>query len=218
MEKVEVPSADKLRATRISNWANLIVSTKTDDQADAILADVQHHFADLSKEDLLKRLITTQLDHLMVQDNADLNYSKDVAREKVNRDRDGFIRYFINLGQMDGVTKGDLLHFLSDVSGVPRKAFGQTTVQKNCAFFDVAEGETNGFAEQFKGVEVEGRRIRVNRDDEPTSGRGGRGGYGGHGKFKKGKKLHHKGGRSSYGGGGGGGRGKKSFPRKKRKY
>ena len=49
-EKIEIPSAESLRSSRINNWANLIIGTKVDDQADAILAGVQDRFEELSKD------------------------------------------------------------------------------------------------------------------------------------------------------------------------
>jgi len=38
-------------------------------------------------------------------------------------------------------------------------------MQKNCSFFDL-ERPIDGFEQKFKDIEVEGRSIRVNKDDE----------------------------------------------------
>ncbi len=170
-ERIEIPEIGELRASRINNWANLIISTEVDTQAGEILNDLHDQFAHLSKEDILKRLITTQLDHLMIQRGEDSNLN---AKEEngssggspVKRGKTGFHRYFINVGSIDGMTKPDVLHFLSDVSCVDRKFFGEISLQKNCTFFDLDQNQDNGFAQKFNGIEVEGREIRVNRDDE----------------------------------------------------
>jgi len=185
-EHIEVPSVEELKSTRISNWANLIIKTKVDVRAEAILNDLDGQFAHLSKEDLLKRLITTQLDHLMVSNKESSNLNETHGESSNNNRRDkregSGHRYFVNLGAIDGMTKGDLIHFLSDISGVDRKYFGQFSLQKNCAYFDVDKSHDNGLSEKFKGIEVEGRSVRVNKDDDgrPRSGgasfhgRGGR--------------------------------------------
>lgn len=170
-ERIEVPEIKELRASRINNWANLIINTKVDEQSEAILNELHGQFAHLSKEDILKRLITTQLDHLMIQKGEDSNLN---AKEgggssggsPVKREKTGFHRYFINVGSIDGMTKPDVLHFLSDISHVDRKFFGEISLQKNCTFFDLNENQDNGFGQKFSGIEVEGREIRVNRDDE----------------------------------------------------
>jgi len=165
-ERIEVPGIEELRSSRINNWANLIVNTKVDNQAEEILHDLHGQFAHLSKEDLLKRLITTQLDHLMIQKGEESNLNDTGAGSPKKREKSGFHRYFINVGSIDGLTKADLIHFLSDISRVDRKFFGEMTLQKNCAFFDVDKTQDRGFGQKFNGIEIEGRIIRVNRDDD----------------------------------------------------
>ena len=265
-ERIEVPSLEQLRSSRMGHWAKLILNTKIDDQADEILQQLmQGPFADMSREDLLRRLITTQLDHLTVQNSEEgnLNESDDGGggggrrdRGSDRRERSGkgdrrdrndrndrsdrgrgdkserfdraisgrperrervsakspvsprrerpasqdfnsgegraeFNRYFVNIGSIDGVTKGDLLHYLSDVSGVSRQHFGQLALQKNCAYFDVIKKEDAGLSQKFKGVEIEGRSIRVNRDDEGNKRSRGEG-DGEKAKGKKDRKDHKK--------------------------
>ena len=67
---------------------------------------------------------------------------------------------------IDGLTRADLIHFLSDVSGIDRKLFGELTIQKNCAFFDVDKNHDTGLSQRFKGIEIEGRSISVNKEDD----------------------------------------------------
>jgi len=165
-ERIEVPSSEKLKSSRINNWANLIINTRVDDQAEDILNDLHGQFAHLSKEDLLKRLITTQLDHLMIINGEEANLNEEHAGSPKKSDKPGFHRYFVNLGTIDGVTNADLIHFLSDVSGIDRKFFGDLTMKKNCTFFDVDRAHDQGLSQKFKGIEIEGRSIRVNRDDD----------------------------------------------------
>jgi ATP-dependent RNA helicase DeaD len=171
-ERIEVPNVEELKSSRINNWANLIINTEVDSQADDILADLDKQFAPLSKEDILKRLITSQLDHLMIQggEASDLNETYGGSHEK--RERSGFHKYFVNIGMIDGVTRADLLHFLSDVSEVDRKSFGEISMQKNCAFFEVDSKFDKGLGEKFMGIEVEGRSIRVNREEDSDGGSG----------------------------------------------
>ena len=165
-ERIEVPVIEELKSSRINNWANLIINTKVDDQAEKILHDLNGQFAHLSKEDLLKRLITNQLDHLMIQSGEEIDLNESYGGSHEKHSKSGFHRYFINIGMIDGLTRADLIHFLSDVSGIDRKLFGELTIQKNCAFFDVDKNHDKGLSQRFKGIEIEGRSIRVNRDDD----------------------------------------------------
>lgn len=166
-EKIVVPTLDELKVSRINNWASLILNTKVDKQSESILKSLHGQFSGLSKEDLLKRLITTQLDHLMVPEDEEHDLNETDGRKKpATADSNGANRYYINVGTIDGVTNADLIHFLADVSGIRRKHFKDLRIQKNCSFFDLEAKYDKGFEESFAFVEVDGRPIRVNRDDE----------------------------------------------------
>lgn len=178
-EKVTIPTIDELKVNRLNNWASLILNTKVDEKAEEILHGLHGQFADLTKEDLLKRLITTQLDQLMVQGGGtdDLNEGQGQSqnnrndrdkprRERQSRTKEGANRYFINVGTMDGITEADLLHFLSDVTGIGRRLFSDLSIQKNCSFFNLDSKHDDGLSKHFEYIEVEGRSIRVNRDEE----------------------------------------------------
>jgi ATP-dependent RNA helicase DeaD len=183
-EKVQIPTHEEVLASRMQHWADLIKNTKIHDKAESLLQAMQGQFADLSKEDLLKRLISTQLDHLMLDDDSlqDLNQTdrkrsdRKTSEPSNNRSfssKENTSRYFVNLGKIDGITSADLVHFLSDVSGVDRKHFSGVSLQKNCAYFDIDDDQHRGLSQKFKGIQVEGRDIRVNPDDQSHKSRAG---------------------------------------------
>jgi ATP-dependent RNA helicase DeaD len=166
--KVEVPGRDTLINSRISHWAELVSTMKTDEKADELLEEVKKKFNGMSKDEILKKLITTQLDHIAIEDGEDddLNEASGGSAGSARQDANSH-RFFINLGSVDGLTSADMVHLLSDISGVKRKHFGQIDLKKNCSFFDVNKEHAPGFGDKFKGLEIDGRAIRVNRDDEP---------------------------------------------------
>lgn len=181
-EKIEVPSVEELKSSRINSWAHLIINTKVDSQSDEIVASLKDQFDHLSKEDILKRLITTQLDHLMVNGKEDANLNETSGGSPERRERGRFNRYFINIGSIDGMTKADIIHLISDVSGIDRKFFGDLDMQKNCSYFDVDKDNDSSLGKSFKDEQIEGRSIRVNRDDSGNNR--SRSGYGGGNKGK----------------------------------
>jgi ATP-dependent RNA helicase DeaD len=170
-EKIEVPALEELKSTRINNWASLIINTTVDVQAESILNKLNGQFEHLDKDDILKRLITTQLDHLMIQGGgqSDLNEASGSGSGSGRSDKKSggaFNRYFVNIGTIDGMTKEDLIHFLSDNSKIERKHFGPLSIQKNCAYFDVDAKHDQKLGETFVGIEIKGRDIRVNLDEQ----------------------------------------------------
>ena len=166
-EKIEVPALEELKSARINNWASLIINTTVDSQAETILSKLNGQFEHLDKEDILKRLITTQLDHLMVQwgEKSDLNESSGSGKFD-KKSVSSFNRYYINIGTIDGMTKEDLIHFLSDNSKIDRKYFRSLNIKKNCAYFDVDSQHDYKLEDTFVGIEIKGRDIRVNLDEQ----------------------------------------------------
>ena len=102
----------------------------------------------------------------MIQGVSDSDLNETSGGNSEKRNVGAFNRYFVNIGTIDGMTKEDLVHFLSDISKVKRKFFGDITIQKNCAYFDVDVNQDLKLEESFVGVEIEGRDIRVNRDEQ----------------------------------------------------
>ncbi|MCH7535497.1 MAG: DEAD/DEAH box helicase, partial [Bacteroidetes bacterium] len=185
-EKIEVPNVGEMKTIRLNNWATDLVNMEIGDSAGDVLQDLQGQFAHLSKEDLLKKLITTQLRNMGGQNGEAKNLNESQGDSNNRREgkgnkpdkRSNANRYFINIGLVDGLTKHELVQFLADVTEINRKHFRELSLQKNCAYFDVENGQDNGFSDKFRGIEIEGREVRVNRDkNRPQGGGKWSGGY-----------------------------------------
>ncbi len=217
-EKVAVPSADMIKEIRLNKWADQLNNAKVDDSVNEYLELLAPKLDGLSKEDILKVLISKELETLIKQDfsGGNLNQSENGKGES-RRSRDN--RYFINIGTEDGLSKVDLLDFLSEVSGVNRKHISDIAVQQKRAFFNIENGQTKGFESKFEGLEMEdGHEIKVKIENDRSGSGGGRGrGNGRNNRGGGGRRDGRSGGRSSGGGygrnsggnrSGGGGRGR----------
>ena len=192
-EKIEVPGAEELKTVRLEEWARKIIEEDVDQNNADMFEEIQQKFSDLSKEELLKRLFSMQIRQMNVHDsdsrNLNENY-KEFRSERTNQrkngrrnrerteqqringnssGKEGYNRYFINIGAMDDVSKRDLINFLAETSGIAHKFFGQMSLQGNCTYFDVDSSKDKGLSNKFNGIEVDGREIRVNRDIEGRS-------------------------------------------------
>lgn len=168
-ERIEPPSGAKVEANRTQKWVDSILRTKIDKRAAKMLDSVSEQFEDVSKEELLLRLISGQL-------APDSNREEKPRKERTERkersddrktrkdDGKGKSRYFINVGTKDGVDRSDLLHFISDLSGIKRKQISNVKLESTCSYFEIDKGKEKGFADFFKGYEINGRELRVNRD------------------------------------------------------
>ena len=214
-EKIEVPKASELKKVRLENWVKSTLAMPIDDEAESNLAALLPHFKALTKEDLLKRMISLELKQLKGSEKGDLNISSNSRDNDRGKRRDrgdrperrerGGNRYFINLGKNDGLSKVDLLEFVSEVSGAKKSHINNIAIQDKRSFFNLDDSQVKGFEDKFEGLELEsGHAIRVNKETGSFSGggsRGGRSNFGGGGSGRRPKGAG--GGRRSSGGGSG---------------
>ena len=99
-----------------------------------------------------------------LRDNSDREKrtSKFSERRKSNP---GAKRFFINMGTMDKFDQSKLVSFISDHAKIDKKAISNITLRQKHAYFDVNSDESKRISHAFKNLEVEGREIRVNRDN-----------------------------------------------------
>lgn len=212
-EKIEVPSVSELKEVRLQNWVKRVVNMPVDQEAQEHLTPLLEHFESLDKEALLLRLISQELVTLKDTDKGNLNVKEGKKERDYDDTRDA--RYFINLGKNDGLSKIDLLDFLSEVSGAKRSHINDIAVQDKRSFFNLDQSQTKGFEAKFEGLELEsGHAIRVNREGNAQSGgnrdrRGGRGGFGNRGRSGGSRDNRRSGGNRGRGGRNSGGRGRR---------
>ncbi|MEP1095365.1 MAG: DEAD/DEAH box helicase [Cyclobacteriaceae bacterium] len=168
-EHIEVPGVESIKAQRIKNWVDGILETKADSKAEEIYKSIEEEFEHLSKSDVLKKLIASQIDSL-VKGGEETNLNEKVGGSPEKRDRGRFNRYFINVGSMDGMTKGEVLYYISEISKVEAKFFGDINLQKNCSYFEVDKRYDDDIASRFQNVHLDGRSIRMNREDGSDRG------------------------------------------------
>ncbi|MEO1256599.1 MAG: DEAD/DEAH box helicase, partial [Bacteroidota bacterium] len=65
-EQVEVPQVDAIQKGRLQNWADSIKNVEIDARSEKLFEDVKLEFDGLSKEDILKRIISSQLENLVL--------------------------------------------------------------------------------------------------------------------------------------------------------
>ena len=140
----------------------------------------------LSYEELVEKLVSIELNALNYSKSSkDLNASGKPERKSSGKKREREIgdrerkdkrkkadkktdykgdRFFINVGKIDDVTKRDLVEFIADTARIKKGDVGTIEIQKNCSFFEVNKKYSKKIANSFKGIYVDGRELRVNRD------------------------------------------------------
>ncbi|HZI68897.1 MAG TPA: DEAD/DEAH box helicase, partial [Hanamia sp.] len=147
---------DRLKNTDISSG-----------EYETYMADLEEKFADISKEEVLKRVAALEFDHfLKYYENAeDLNVRKDFRerrnefandrsgnRERNNYRRDsGYTKLFINLGTKDGFYKASFLQYLLDESNLKKEVLGRIDLREMNAWVEVDQSVAGKMMKSLDG-------------------------------------------------------------------
>ena len=161
-----------------------------------LLTDIQMLLGSMSFEELVEKLVSQEIEALNYSKNRkNLNESEKASKrsnrnskrsEKVKGDRrdrskSDFkrkddkkgkklskkgTRFFINVGKMDGVSKSDMIDFITDTTKIRKTDLGKVDLQKNCSYFEVDSRHSKNITNSFRGIYIDGRELRVNRDSK----------------------------------------------------
>jgi len=89
---------------------------------------------------------------------------KDKDKKTRNTSQKGFSKFFINIGKMDGATKPELLDFIAEETGIDKKDVGDISVEKTGSYFEVKNDDSKSITNNFKGIIVNGRDVKVKEE------------------------------------------------------
>ena len=89
--------------------------------------------------------------------------------ESQNNDRQGeqfdsggkLVRFMMNIGKKEHVNKSNLLRFICDETGLSKRQIGTIEVQSKRSYFEVMSSEAKGLPDKFKGIDINGRPLKV---------------------------------------------------------
>ncbi len=229
--KAELPTGfdvcEKQLFSLIHKVHNVEVNT---DQIDQYIPRIMDEFAELSKEDIIKKFASLEFNRFLdyYATAPDLNASADDRGDRGERgergerggrnfDNSAYTRLFINVGSVDEFTRGDLLGFVCNNGKISGKSVGKIDLKGVFSFIEVENDAVDALFTNFKDIKFNGRDVRIEKSGDAPSGerRGGgeerRRSFGGGGGERRGGGGYGGGERRSGGGdrrssGGGSGR------------
>jgi ATP-dependent RNA helicase DeaD len=192
--KLDIPSGkDVCRKQFFSFMEKLLSADISHGDYETYVPMLEEKFADVSKEDVLKRVAAMEFDRfLKYYENAeDLNHrdkgrreqsdAPDQARRRDGRDRDGgrgdnrkeyargggngYSRLFVNLGTKDGFYKASFLQFILDMSDLKKESLGRIDMKDMNSWIEIEKGAAKQMVSALDGKNYKGRRIRMNDAD-----------------------------------------------------
>ncbi|SFD50434.1 ATP-dependent RNA helicase DeaD [Chitinophaga sp. CF118] len=164
--------------------------TVNEEQIEPYLERIYEQFAEMSKEEIIKRFASLEFNEFLeyYQDAPDLNVKEErrsldggaTGVDRGSRSNGKFTRLFINLGSVDDFTRGDMLRYLCDTSGVRGNKIGRIDLKGVYSFFEVENDVVEQFQQVFKKAEYNGRSVRIemSQDGDKRPRSGGPGGSG----------------------------------------
>jgi ATP-dependent RNA helicase DeaD len=228
--KIMIPTGDEVCQRKIMELTRKMRNVEVnEEEIDSFLPEVYHELIDLTKEDIIKRFASIEFNRFLAyyRDARDLNKSdraKTFSGEERVRGEGSYERssgsgdrIFINIGRMDGLETGDLLGLICDYGEIDKGKIGKIDLKGAFSFFELEKDVTAQVLKGFEGVEVRGRKVRLEMSGERREGGGFSEGGSGYERKKRSfdgdsggrseKRPYSGGGRSggerSYGGGGG---------------
>lgn len=147
----------------------------------------------LSREDLIKKFVSTEFNRFLdyYKNAPDINvvgysersdrferrgdrpdrgerFDRSERRESYSRGSatNGFTLLRINLGKMDGLSPKELIGMINDYTRNRSILIGKADIQKSFSLFEVESSHVDAIFNAFKGVQLEGRRVYIERSRE----------------------------------------------------
>jgi len=191
--KLEIPSGKDVCRKQFLSFMDKIIHTDVSDASyETYVPLLLEKFADMSKEEVLKRVAAMEFDRfLKYYENAeDLNvrersrafdrFTRDGKqssdRNPRSTDRDsrrdtqgrsfkggqGFKKLFVNLGTKDGFYKASFLQFILDISELKKEVLGRIDMREMNSWVEIEERYANQMIRSINGKKFKGRNIRMN--------------------------------------------------------
>jgi ATP-dependent RNA helicase DeaD len=162
---------EKLRTTEVN-----------EKQIEKYLPEVYERLSDLGWQELIQHFVSMEFNQILeyYEQAGDINASAGRSNKKNNKrnssnkgDRnsggrsnnrvaeEGYTRYFLNVGQRDGLNPARLMGVVNEQMHGKKPDFGKIDIQTNFSFFEVEEGFDSKLFDAMNGTQFEGRDISV---------------------------------------------------------
>lgn len=177
-DRMLIPGGKEICENQLFHLIDNIINTEiVDNQIDRFLPQVYEMFNDISKEDLIRKVVSVEFNRFLeyYRNAPDLNKEKGSDREgndrgdrgdresgKRFRDKDvEFVRFFINQGKKDGFNPKSLIRLINESMPGKSAEIGQIEIMKMFSFFEIEAGFAKELPKALKRVQFKGRGIQI---------------------------------------------------------
>jgi len=186
--KMEIPSGKDVCRKQFFFFMDKLLKTDiSNDNYKTYMPMLEEKFADISKEEVLKRVAALEFDRfLKYYENAgDLNARSENRGERNNKDKRNredrknnfrekydsrdfqgdMVKLFINVGTKDGFYKASFLQFILDMSDLRKEVLGKIDMRDIHSWIEIDKKAAKQMIRALDGKNMKGRKIRINEAD-----------------------------------------------------
>lgn len=201
-----LPKPEDICAIQLTKLIEGVITTEVKEkEIEKFMPQIMAEFENLSKEEVVKKFVSAEFNRFIdyYSKAGDLNASggRDSDRgdreDRGRRDRDrgyeedrprrrdrasgpesGKTRFFVSVGNRDGLNPGGLLRLICDQTGLQSGSIGKIDIMPAFSFFEADQSETDNILRKVNGSEYEGTtvNIEITKDKSGGSERRGSGG------------------------------------------
>jgi ATP-dependent RNA helicase DeaD len=180
-EEKTIPSGIEICEIQLLHLANKIKDTEVDHEIDNYLPAINNVLEDLSKEELIKKMVSVEFNRFIsyYKKNRDISSQSSGSDRREREDReprqnDGAVRYFVNIGSRDNFDWMQLKDFLKETLDLGRDDVFKVDVKEGFSFFNTDAAHTDRVMTVLNDFTLEGRRINVEISKNDGGGGSGR--------------------------------------------
>lgn len=186
----EIPPPEAICAIQLEAMIDKVKDTEVNEkEIEPFIPHILEDLKDYSKEDVIKKFVSAEFNRFLdyYKKAGDLNAKisdkgDSGSRDKSRRSRgsdENKQRFFVSLGEKDGLNPGGLLRVICDATGLKSNTIGRIDIMPAFSFFDADKKDTEKILAQVDGAEFEGKHMNI----EKTASKSSKGKRGtGHGK------------------------------------
>lgn len=178
-EEKTIPSGIEICEIQLLHLANKIKDTEVDHEIDNYLPAINNVLEDLSKEELIKKMVSVEFNRFIAYYKKNRDISTQSSGERRERgdseprefNNNGAVRYFVNIGSRDNFDWMSLKDYLKETLDLGRDDIFKVDVKEGFSFFNTDPQHTDKVMDVLNSVQLEGRRINVEISKNDGGGR-----------------------------------------------
>jgi ATP-dependent RNA helicase DeaD len=169
-----IPNGRDICKKQLLNMIDKIMRTDVnqDEMADYLPA-IYDSLEGIDKEELITRFVSTEFNRFLkyYRDAGDINVKSSREASAVHRpakQRESFKgkktqRFFISVGKLDKITKGEIVRLICENTGIRADLIGEIDLNREFSFFEVEKSASRKIRKSFTKTRLNGRPVQVHR-------------------------------------------------------